>query len=63
MINAEYFKLAHRFTRPDHPERPELGGVLIEPSPGGGVTMFATTGEVGCAIYDPQGRLPVFWRN
>ncbi len=59
MINAEYFKLAHRFTRPDHPERPELGGVLIEPCLGGGVVMFATNGMAGCAVYDPQGSLPV----
>lgn len=59
MINADYFRVAQRFTRSNYPGRPELAGVLIDPCPLGGVIMFATTGETAAAIWDPLGCTPV----
>lgn len=59
MINADYFRIAQRFTRSDHPTRPDLAGVLIEPHAAGGVIIVGVSGEIACAIWDPLGYSPV----
>lgn len=59
MINADFFRIAQRFTRPDDPKRPLLAGVLIDPCPAGGVVLVATSGFALCAIWDPLGYTPV----
>jgi hypothetical protein len=70
VINAELFKLAHRFVRvpgvtsdPPHGGNPErykaIEGVLIEPNPRGGVSIVGTCGRALAAFWDPLGYTPI----
>lgn len=58
MINAEYFRLAHKFVALNN-VTPSLRGVLIEPCAKGGVLIIGTNRQVISVFWDPIGFTPI----